>query len=113
MNKDLMRDIFLNLGFEEDDIRRDGYESDTLRNTPSFNRAIAEYKVDLVEKEDAVTKDPTLDPKLRDSYREYYSLLRLLLDGLVGTLDAKIKRLENLSAAEEEPQRERGRKKTS
>lgn len=105
-----MIDVFLNLGFSEDDIRKDGFESDLLRNTESFNRTIAEYKVALVEKEDAVTKDVTIDAKIRNEYREYYSLLRLLLDGLVSTLDAKIKRLEGLSAVDEEPVRERGRK---
>ena len=93
--KNIMVDIFLNLGYDEDSIMQEGFESDVMRNSPNFNRAIAEYKYDLVYKEDAITSDPSLDRTEANRYREYFSMLRLLLDGLVNTLDQKIQLLEN------------------
>ena len=96
--KDLMLDVFLSLGFDEEAINRDGSQSDVIRNNPSFNRAIAEYKYLLLMKEDGITADPTLDRLEANKYREYYSMLRVLLDGLVATLDQKILLLENQQA---------------
>ena len=96
MKKELI-DIFLNLGYDEDSIQKDGFNSDVMRNNSSFNRAIAEYKYDLLEKEDTITSMPDMSREDKEKYREYYSMLRVLLDGLVSTLDAKITRMERQS----------------
>ena len=94
-NKNLMVEVFLSLGYDEATIMKEGFDSDIMRNNPNFNRAIAEYKYDLLYKEDGITADPSLDRTEANRYREYYSMLRLLLDGLVNTLDQKIQLLEN------------------
>ena len=100
MKKNEMVEVFLGLGYDEDTVHQDGFNSDVMRNNPAFNRAIAEYKYDLLMKEDSLTADPTLDASHRNSYREYYSMMRLLLDGLVNTLDAKIMLMENNSKSD-------------
>ena len=90
-----MLDALLNLGFENEDIDRDGFQADILRNNEYFNKAVAEYKLLLMEKEDNITADPTMDRLEQNKYREYYSMMRILLDGLVSTLDFKISQLES------------------
>ena len=96
-NRDLMLQVFLHLGYDQDTIHSDGKEAGILRNNPTFNRAVAEYKFDLLTKEDSITANPTMDRLEANKYREYYSMLRILLDGLVNTLEQKMMLLENES----------------
>ena len=97
MNEEMIK-VFEALGFDENTVTREGQESLALRNNPYWKRAIAEYRYALVQKEDAITADPSLDPRQADEYRKYYSMLRLLLTGLESTLDQKIMLAENLDA---------------
>ena len=99
-DKELMLQVFLHLGYDKDTVHGDGAEAGILRNNPVFNRAVAEYKYQLLMKEDGITADPTMDRLEANKYREFYSMLRILLDGLVNTLEQKMMLAENLSNGE-------------
>lgn len=95
-----MIDVFESLGFDEETITREGQESSALRSNPYWSRAVAEYKYLLLMKEDAITADPSIDGRKANEYRKYYSMLRLLLNGLESTLDQKIMLAENADNVE-------------
>lgn len=94
-DKELMIQVFLNLGYDKDTIQGDGREAGILRNNPTFNRAVAEYRYQLLMQEDSITADLSIDRLEANKRREIYSMLRILLDGLVNTLDQKVMLAEN------------------
>ena len=94
---DEMISVFESLGFDENTIMKEGLTSQALASNPYWKRALAEYKYALVQKEDEITADPSIDNRKASEYRKYYSMLRLLLNGLENTLDAKIMLMENQS----------------
>ena len=94
--KDIMLDVFHKLGYDETLVEKEGFTSKAFLENIYLDRAIGEYAYELMCKEDDITADPTISPADAETYRKYFSELRLLLSGLVNTLDAKVFALEEL-----------------
>ena len=94
--KDIILDVFHSMGYNDTMIEKEGYASKAFLDNIYLDRAIAEYTLELMDKEDNITADPTISPADAETYRKYYSELRLLLSGLVNTLDSKVFALEEL-----------------
>ena len=88
--KDSMLDAFLEIESDQETKDREALSSAALLNNPHFEKAVAEYRYELMQKEDYITQDPTLTSEESDRYRRYYSELRVLLSGLIERLDGKI-----------------------
>ena len=93
-------EAFNSLGFDDPTINKDALESSALLNNPYFLKAVAEYKVALIMQEDKITADPSIDHRKASDMRKYYSMMRIVLDGVVNTLDRKIQYAEGLDSGE-------------
>lgn len=81
----------------ERDVMTEGYDAKVLRENPSFNKAVAALKIDMMEKEDADSVKLLRQGKFEEAnkLREMYSIQRYALDSILSELDGRISEYEN------------------
>ena len=84
-----------------DPIRR-GSELESLRHNQYFMEAVENTRLSLVNQEDSLMRDITLESEKRRDAMERISMMRILLTDLVDTLDSYILEANNTQFEQEE-----------